>query len=144
MGFMLDGKWNNDDQIPSDARGHFIRADSRFRHWITPDGSAGPSGDKGFKAEPGRYHLFVSPSCPWAHRTIILRKLKKLEDVISMSNADRPKTEGWAYSQGIDDLKPSADGVFRLYEVYAATDPSVHRQGDGTDFVGSRASYDRQ
>ncbi len=77
MGFMLGGKWNNDDQIPSDARGHFIRADSRFRNWITPDGSAGPSGDKGFKAEPGRYHLFVSPSCPWAHRAIILRKLKK-------------------------------------------------------------------
>ena len=124
MGFMLGGKWNNDDQIPSDARGHFIRADSRFRHWITPDGSAGPSGDKGFKAEPGRYHLFVSPSCPWAHRTVIMRKLKKLEDVISMSNADRPKTEGWAYSHGIDDLEPCADGVFRLYQVYAATDPA--------------------
>ena len=124
MGFMLDGKWNNDDQIPSDARGHFIRADSRFRHWITSDGSADPSGDKGFKAEPGRYHLFVSPSCPWAHRTVILRKLKKLEDVISMSNADRPKTEGWAYSEGIDDLKPGADGVFRLYQVYAASDPA--------------------
>ena len=124
MGFMLDGKWNNDDQIPSDARGHFIRADSRFRHWITPDGNVGPSGDPGFKAEPGRYHLFVSPSCPWAHRTIIMRKLKKLEDVISMSNADRPKTEGWAYSQGIDDLEPAADGVFRLYQVYAATDPT--------------------
>jgi glutathionyl-hydroquinone reductase len=122
MGFMLNGKWNNDDQIPSDARGHFIRADSRFRHWITPDGSAGPSGDKGFQAESGRYHLFVSPSCPWAHRTVIFRKLKKLEDVISMSNADRPKTEGWSYSQGVDDLKPGADGVFRLHQLYAATD----------------------
>jgi glutathionyl-hydroquinone reductase len=124
MGFMLDGKWNNDDQIPSDARGSFIRADSRFRHWITPDGSAGPSGDKGFKAESGRYHLFVSPSCPWAHRAIIFRKLKKLEDVISISNADQPKTAGWSYSEGIDDLKPGADGVFRLYQAYAATDPT--------------------
>jgi len=123
MGFMLDGKWNNDDQIPSDARGHFIRADSKFRHWITSDGSAGLSGDPGFNAEPGRYHLFVSPSCPWAHRTVIFRKLKKLGDVISMSSADRPKTEGWAYSEGIDDLKPCADGVFRLYQVYAASDP---------------------
>ncbi len=122
MGFMLDGKWNNDDQIPTDARGHFIRADSRFRHWITPDGKAGPSGEDGFKAKPGRYHLFVAPSCPWAHRTVIMRKLKKLEDVISMSLADRPKTEGWAYSQGIDDLEPCADGVFRLYQVYAASD----------------------
>lgn len=124
MGFMLDGKWNNDDQIPTDARGHFLRADSRFRHWITADASAGPSGEEGFKAEPDRYHLFVSPSCPWAHRTVILRKLKKLEGVVSMSIADRPKTEGWAYSQGIDDLKPRSDGVFRLYQIYAATDPA--------------------
>ena len=122
MGFMLDGKWNDDDKIPSDARGHFIRKDSGFRHWITADGSAGPSGDRGFKAEPGRYHLFVSPSCPWAHRTIIMRKLKKLEGVVSMSNADRPKTEGWAYSEGIDDLLPGADGIFRLYQAYTASD----------------------
>lgn len=124
MGFMLEGKWNNDDQIPTDARGHFLRADSRFRHWITADGSAGPSGEEGFNAERDRYHLFVSPSCPWAHRTVILRRLKKLEGVVSMSVADRAKTEGWAYSQGIDDLKPCADGVFRLYQIYAATDPT--------------------
>jgi glutathionyl-hydroquinone reductase len=78
MGYMLDGKWNNDDRIPTDTRGSFVRADSQFRHWITADGSAGPSGGAGFKAEPGRYHLFVSHSCPWAHRTIIFRKLKKL------------------------------------------------------------------
>ena len=122
MGLMIDGKWSNDDRVPSDARGHFVRADSRFRHWITADGSAGPSGDSGFKAEAGRYHLFVSPSCPWAHRTIIMRKLKRLEGVVSMSIADRPKNEGWAYSEAIDDFKPCADGVFRLYQVYAATD----------------------
>ena len=84
MGLMIDGRWVNDDRIPADARGHFVRADSRFRHWITADGSAGPSGERGFKAEAGRYHLFVSPSCPWAHRTIIMRKLKALEGVISM------------------------------------------------------------
>lgn len=122
MGHMMNGKWVNDDRIPADARGHFQRADSQFRHWITADGSAGPSGSGGFKAEPGRYHLFVSYSCPWAHRTIIFRKLKKLEGVISMSLADRPKTEGWAYSQGIDDLEPCDDGIFRLYQVYAAAD----------------------
>lgn len=122
MGHMIDGEWLNDDRIPADARGHFVRADSRFRHWISADGSPGPTGEGGFKAEPGRYHLFVSPSCPWAHRTIIMRKLKKLEDVISMSNADRPKTEGWAYSQAIDDFQPCDDGIFRLYQVYAAAD----------------------
>jgi glutathionyl-hydroquinone reductase len=124
MGYMLNGKWNSDDRIPTDARGSFVRADSQFRHWITADGSAGPSGGNGFKAEPGRYHLFVSYSCPWAHRTIIFRRLKKLEDVISVSLADQPKTEGWAYSHGIDDLQPCDDGIFRLYQVYAAADSS--------------------
>ncbi|HEY2920241.1 MAG TPA: glutathione S-transferase family protein, partial [Candidatus Binatia bacterium] len=122
MGYMLDGKWNNDDRIPTDTRGSFMRADSQFRHWITVDGSAGPSGGAGFKAEPGRYHLFVSYSCPWAHRAIIFRKLKKLEGVISMSLANKPKTQGWAYSEGIDDLQPCDDGIFRLYQVYAAAD----------------------
>ncbi len=122
MGHMMNGKWVNDDRIPADARGHFQRADSQFRHWVTADGSAGPSGTAGFKAEAGRYHLFVSYSCPWAHRTIIFRKLKKLEDVISLSLADKPKSEGWAYSAGIDDLQPCDDGIFRLYQVYAAAD----------------------
>ena len=78
MGLMIEGKWDNDATIPSDARGHFIRETSRFRHWITADGTPGLSGEGNFQAEPGRYHLFVSPSCPWAHRTIIMRKLKKL------------------------------------------------------------------
>jgi putative glutathione S-transferase len=122
MGYMLDGKWKDDDRIPTDVRGAFVRADSQFRHWITGDGGAGPSGSGGFKAEPGRYHLFVSYSCPWAHRTVIFRKLKKLEDVISFSIADKPKIEGWAYSEGIDDLQPGDDGIFRLYQVYAAAD----------------------
>jgi len=122
MGHMIDGKWVNDDRIPADARGHFVRADSQFRHWIMADGSPGPSGQAGFKAEPGRYHLFVSPSCPWAHRTVIMRKLKKLEGVITMSSADRPKAEGWSYSEAIDDFAPGADGSFRLHQVYGAAD----------------------
>ena len=122
MGVMVHGKWQDDDAIPSDERGHFIRAASRFRHWITVNGAAGPSGDGGFKAEPGRYHLFVSYNCPWAHRAIIMRKLKKLEDVVSMSLADRPKTEGWSYSRGIDELQPSSDGTFRLHQLYKAAD----------------------
>ncbi|HZA52691.1 MAG TPA: glutathione S-transferase family protein [Candidatus Udaeobacter sp.] len=122
MGLMIEGKWDDDVTIPSDARGHFIRESSRFRHWITPDGSPGPSKEGGFPAEPNRYHLFVSPSCPWAHRTIIMRKLKRLEGIVSISIADRAKTEGWAYSQPIDNFEPCPDGIFRLYQVYAATD----------------------
>jgi glutathionyl-hydroquinone reductase len=124
MGHMMNGRWVNDDRIPADARGAFVRADSQFRHWVTADGGAGTSGTAGFKAEPGRYHLFVSYSCPWAHRTIIFRKLKKLEDVISLSVADQPKAEGWSYSTGIDDLQPREDGIFRLHQVYAAADAS--------------------
>lgn len=123
MGHMIEGKWINDDRIPADARGHFVRADSQFRSWITADGSAGPSGESGYKAEPGRYHLFVSPSCPWAHRTIIMRKLKKLDGIISMSTSDRPKAEGWTYSEAIDDFSPGHDGNFRLHQVYATADP---------------------
>lgn len=123
MGLMIGGKWHNDDNIPSDARGHYIREASKFRHWITADASPGPLGDAGFNAEPGRYHLFVSPSCPWAHRTIIMRKLKKLDGIVSMSVADRPKTEGWAYSRAIDDFEPCPDGIFRLHQIYKATNP---------------------
>jgi putative glutathione S-transferase len=122
MGFMMHGEWQNNDSIPSDARGHFVRAASQFRHWVTADGGPGSSGTGGFKAEPSRYHLFVSYNCPWAHRTIIMRKLKKLESVVSMSLADRPKSEGWSYSQAIDDLEPSADGIFHLHQVYKAAD----------------------
>jgi glutathionyl-hydroquinone reductase len=138
MGLMVHGEWQDDDAIPSDAAGHFIRAASRFRHWITADGIAGPSGAGGFKAEPGRYHLFVSYNCPWAHRAIIMRKLKKLEDVVSMSLADRPKTEGWSYSHGIDDLEPSADGTFRLHQVYKAAD------GDYSGKVTVPTLWDRE
>ena len=75
MGLMIDGQGSDDDRIPSDGRGYFVRAESRFRHWITADGSAGPSGEGGFKADGGRYHPFVAPSRPWAHRSIIMRKL---------------------------------------------------------------------
>jgi putative glutathione S-transferase len=122
MGYLVNGKWVNDDRISADARGAFVRADSQFRNWITADGGGGPSGGSGFKAEPDRYHLFVSHNCPWAHRTIIMRKLKRLEGVVSMSLADRPKAEGWAYSDTIDDFKPCDDGIFRLYQVYQAAD----------------------
>ncbi len=123
MGLMIDGKWDNNATILSDGRGHFIREASKFRHWVTADGDPGPSGEGGFKAEPGRYHLFVSPSCPWAHRTIIMRKLKKLDDIVSISIADRPKIEGWAYSQAIDDFESCADGIFRLHQIYTAAHP---------------------
>ena len=96
MGILIDGQWHEDGQVQTNARGGFVRDDSVFRNWVTPDGAAGITGEGGFGAEAGRYHLFVSPSCPWAHRAMILRKLKHLDDVVSMSSADRPKTAGWS------------------------------------------------
>ena len=83
MGLLVDGVWQQDGVRTKD--GQFIRPTTRFRNWVTPDGSAGPSGEGGFAAEAGRYHLYVSLACPWAHRTVIFRKLKGLENVISMS-----------------------------------------------------------
>jgi putative glutathione S-transferase len=84
---LIDGKWEGDWQqrARADRTGQFIRESSSFRHWVTVDGSAGPTGTAGFKAEPGRYHLYVALNCPWACRALIYRALKKLDDVISVS-----------------------------------------------------------
>lgn len=126
MGLLIDGKWSEDDKRdrPSDAKGAFMRPASAFRNWVTANGGAGPTGQDGFKAEAGRYHLFIASNCPWAHRTAIFRSLKGLESKISITLADAPKTEGWCYTQGLDELKPKADGIFRLHQVYTAADAS--------------------
>ena len=105
MGQLFDGKWSDEDNRPSDATGAFLRPSSTFRNWVTPDGSTGPTGEAGFPAEPGRYHLFIASNCPWAHRTAIFRKLKGLDGAISMSLADAPKAEGWSYTRGLDELR---------------------------------------
>src|ERR1700688_1585692 len=97
MGLLVDGVWQDDVSRTKD--GNFIRPAPRFRNWVTPDGSPGPSGEGGFAAEAGRYHLYVSLACPWAHRTIIYRKLKRLESIISLSVVDPLMGEkGWAFA----------------------------------------------
>ena len=97
MGMLVDGKWTDDDGIRND-KGKFVRPDSICRNWVTKDGAPGPSGSAGFEAEPGRYHLYVSHNCPWAYRTVLFRKLKGLEDLISMAiSASSVKDEGWTY-----------------------------------------------
>jgi putative glutathione S-transferase len=93
--------------------GSFVRLESGFRDRVTRDGSSG------FKAEVGRYHLVTAPSCPWAHRTVLMRKLKGLENTIPILQSDLPKGQGWAYSRGLDDLRP-VDGVFHVHQVYSA------------------------
>ena len=88
MGLLQDGKWVDQWYDTESSGGHFVRKAPQFRSWVTVDGTAGPSGDGGFKAESGRYHLYVSLACPWAHRTLIFRALKELEQMISVSAQD--------------------------------------------------------
>jgi hypothetical protein len=118
MGMLIKGKWVDDDaQYRTAASGAFVRPDSVFTHGVTADGSSG------FKAEAGRYHLFLAPNCPWAHRTQIFRRLKGLENVISISLAGLPRKRSWAYSTGIGrDLEP-LDGVFELHQAYISAVP---------------------
>ena len=85
MGLLVDGVWHNEWYDTKSTGGRFVRKESQFRNWITADGSAGPTGEAGFKAEPGRYHLYVSYACPWASRVLIMRNLKGLEEMISLS-----------------------------------------------------------
>ena len=122
MGRLVDGKWDTRrDRIA--VGGRFARADTQFRNWVTVDGSPGPTGEGGFKAEPGRYHLYVSLACPWAHRTLIFRRLKKLTDAISISIVDpHMRTEGWEFN---DTYPDHLFGKRRLYEIYQMADP-VH------------------
>ena len=120
MGMLVNGIWHQEDP-PHEASatsgdGSFVRPESGFRDRVTRDGSSG------FKAEAGRYFLVTAPSCPWAHRTVLMRKLKGLEDTIPILQSDLPKGEGWAYSRGFDDLEP-VDGVFHVHQVYSAARP---------------------
>jgi len=104
--------------------GEFVRAVSGFRNWVTPDGEAGPSGEGGFAAEPDRYHLYVSYACPWAHRALILRALKKLEDVISVSVVHplMPE-ESWVFGEYPGATEDHLYGSKHLYELYQKADP---------------------
>lgn len=124
MGLLVDGKWHDQWYDTEGNGGRFIRQESQFRNWITPDGSAGPSGESGFKAEPNRYHLYVALACPWANRTLIMRKLKGLEDTISVSVVNPLMAEnGWTFEpeEGVVP-DPVIDATF-LYEVYTHVEP---------------------
>lgn len=121
MGLLVEGKWQDQWYDTEATGGRFQRDLSRFRNWVTADGSAGPSGSDGFKAEPNRYHLYVSLACPWAHRTLIYRKLKGLEDLISVSVVHPYMHEhGWTFNQGNGVI---ADPIFNadyMHQIYTA------------------------
>lgn len=124
MGLLVDGKWQDKWYDTEASDGRFQREESGFRNWITADGSAGPSGIGGFKAEPNRYHLYVSLACPWAHRTMIYRKLKGLEDMISVSVVHPFMGEnGWTFAEGEGVVADPVLNANYLYEVYTAANP---------------------
>lgn len=122
MGLLVNGEWHTDWYDTKSTEGRFERKAPSFRNWVTADGSAGYSGVGGFKAEPNRYHLYVSLACPWAHRTIIYRKLKGLEDLISMSVVNSfMGEEGWTFEPGEQVVADPIHHASRLHQVYTAT-----------------------
>ncbi|MEQ8306437.1 MAG: glutathione S-transferase family protein [Hoeflea sp.] len=121
MGMLVEGVWKDVWYDTDSTGGHFKRSESAFRNWVTADGSAGPSGDGGFKAEAGRYHLYVSLACPWAHRTLIFRKLKGLEDAITLSIVDYHMGEnGWEFHERDGGTRDHIHNADYLWQVYVA------------------------
>jgi putative glutathione S-transferase len=125
MGLLIDGKWTSQWYDTKSSGGHFVRDTARYRNWITADGSAGPSGESGFKAESGRYHLYVSYACPWAHRTLIFRQLKGLAEHISVSVVHPVMLdEGWTFGTDFDGATgDTLLGKAFLRDIYTMNDP---------------------
>ncbi|MBT8417881.1 MAG: glutathione S-transferase family protein [Silicimonas sp.] len=126
MGQLVDGNWETGD-TPSKKSGKFERAETTFRNWITPDGAAGPSGDGDFPAEAGRYHLYVSNACPWAHRTLIFRALKDLDDMVSVSVVHPDLLDdGWTFETDFPGATgDTLYGLDYLREIYLKANPEI-------------------
>lgn len=125
MGLLVEGIWHDEWYDTKTTGGRFVRKDSQFRNWITPDGSAGPTGEAGFKAEPNRYHLYVSYACPWASRALIMRKLKGLEDMISLSVVNYYMGEnGWTFEEGKDVIPDPIIQADFMHQIYTHADPT--------------------
>ena len=118
---MVDGAWHDEWYDTGSNDGRFIRADAQFRHWVTADGSPGPSGEGGFAAEPGRYHLYISNACPWAHRTRIMRTLKGLVDWIDLSVVHwHMGAQGWTFEPGDGVIPDPVHHAQYVHEIYRA------------------------
>lgn len=129
MGTLVEGEWVDKWRDTKSTGGQFVRPNAKVRNWITPDGTAGPTGSGGFKAEPGRYHLYIALSCPWAHRTMIFRHLKGLTDMISVSVVNSISGDhGWTFDDGPGVVPDSENGAKYLYEVYLKSDPGYSGQ----------------
>ncbi|WP_338664354.1 glutathione S-transferase family protein [Pararoseomonas sp. SCSIO 73927] len=124
MGLLVDGRWQDQWYDTKATGGRFVRKDSAYRNWVTADGSPGPSGEGGFPADPGRYHLYVSLACPWAHRALIMRTRKGLEGMIGLSVVHwRMQENGWTFEEGPGVIPDPVNHARFLHQVYTAADP---------------------
>ncbi|HZX22945.1 MAG TPA: glutathione S-transferase family protein [Woeseiaceae bacterium] len=125
MGLLVDGQWRDRWYDTESTGGKFKRQEQAYRNWITADGEPGPSGEGGFAAEPGRYHLYVSLACPWAHRALIVRALKGLEEMLPVSVVHWYMAEhGWTFEPGPGVVPDPIHNVERLYQLYQKADPT--------------------
>ena len=127
MGKLIDGKWSTQGYDTSSTGGAFRRSEASFRNWITPDGAPGPSGTGGFPAEAGRYHLYVSYACPWAHRTLVFRAIKGLEDLITVSVVHPDMLDdGWTFRTDFPGATgDTLHGEDFLRDVYLRAEPNM-------------------
>lgn len=124
MGMLIDGVWRDQWYDTAKTKGRFERQPSTFRNWVTPDGAPGPTGEGGFPAARGRYHLYVCLACPWAHRTLIFRALKRLEDAVSVSLVSyHMGREGWTFDEATGSTGDAINGAKRLSDIYLKADP---------------------
>jgi putative glutathione S-transferase len=124
MGLLIDGHWSDQWYDTDATEGRFVRSEAQFRNWVTADGSPGPSGRGGFSAEAGRYHLYVSLACPWAHRTLIFRALKGLEKFISVSVVNAfMGSQGWSFEPDEGVIADPVNHARYLHQVYTAAKP---------------------
>ncbi len=123
MGLLVNGVWQDRWYDTKKTQGRFVRSESQYRHWVTADGLPGPGGEGGFKAEAGRYHLYVSYACPWASRALILRKLKGLEALIDISVVHwHMGDQGWTFADGDGVIADPIMQAEYLRDVYLAAD----------------------
>ncbi|MDB5577054.1 MAG: Glutathione transferase [Bradyrhizobium sp.] len=121
MGVMIEGRWHDRWYDTKASGGRFVRSESQFRNWVTPDGAAGPTGIGGYRAEAGRYHLYAALACPWSHRTLIFRALKGLTESITVSVTHwRMGADGWTFDDGAGVIPDPILGASKAYEVYKA------------------------
>ena len=124
MGMLVDGHWRNDDSKLVDEAGKLQRPESAFRNWVTRDGATGPTGEGGFKAEPGRYHLYIARACPWAHRAALMREFKGLQQMIGLSVTHwLMGDDGWTFAPGPGVIRDPLHDVDTLWQLYVRADP---------------------